>query len=190
VARPRSTLAVLGALAVCAAGCTSDNSSKATASSSTLQTISSTVAPSTTASAPGGGSTTAPVAPGQTSITAGATNSTTASAQTTVANRVVSKPSDNVHLGDSGPGVKQIQTALAAHGYKVTVDGQFGPQTAQAVKAFQKAAGVKQDGIVGPVTWTKLQAAPTTTTTRASTSTASTTSTSTTSTSTTSTTTA
>ena len=127
------------------------------------------------------GTTTAPLAPGQTSVTAGA-NSTAAAAQTTVASRVVSKPSDNVHLGDTGAGVKQIQTALAAHGYKVTVDGQFGPQTAQAVKAFQKAAGIKQDGIVGPVTWAKLQAAPTTTTTRGSTTTASTASTTTTST--------
>jgi peptidoglycan DL-endopeptidase CwlO len=185
VARSRSTLVVFGALAVCVAGCTSDNSSKATASSSTLQTISSTVAPSTTASVPlSDGTTTAPLAPGKTSITAGATNST-AAAQTTVASRVVSKPSDNVHLGDTGAGVKQIQTALAAHGYKVTVDGQFGPQTAQAVKAFQKAAGIKQDGIVGPVTWAKLQAAPTTTTTtttRGSTTTASTASTTTTST--------
>ena len=88
-------------------------------------------------------------------------------AATTAAGRVVSKPSDNVRLGDSGPGVKQIQTALIAHGFRVATDGAFGPQTAAAVKAFQKQAGITQDGIVGPVTWAKLQAAATTTTTAA-----------------------
>ena len=36
-----------------------------------------------------------------------------------VAGRVVSRPNDNVHLGDTGPGVTQIQVALAALGYKV-----------------------------------------------------------------------
>ena len=41
-----------------------------------------------------------------------------ATATTTAAGRVVSSPSDNVGLGDTGPGVKQIQTALAAHGFE------------------------------------------------------------------------
>jgi peptidoglycan hydrolase-like protein with peptidoglycan-binding domain len=75
--------------------------------------------------------------------------------------RVVSKPSDNVRLGDTGPGMKQIQTALAGLGYKVATDASFGPQTAQAVKAFQKKSSITQDGIVGPVTWAKIQAAST-----------------------------
>ena len=65
-----------------------------------------------------------------------------------------------MHLGDSGSGVKQIQTALVAHGYKVAIDGSFGPQTSQAVKEFQKKSGIAQDGVVGPITWAKLQAAP------------------------------
>jgi peptidoglycan hydrolase-like protein with peptidoglycan-binding domain len=100
------------------------------------------------------------VAPGQTAPTA-----TTSGAATTAAGRVVSNPSASVHLGDSGSGVRQIQTALAAHGYKVAVDGQFGPQTSQAVKDFQKKNGLTQDGVVGPVTWAKLQASSSTSST-------------------------
>jgi peptidoglycan hydrolase-like protein with peptidoglycan-binding domain len=89
---------------------------------------------------------------------------------TTVGPRVVTSPSDNVHLGDSGDGVKQIQTALKAAGYKVTVDGQFGPQTATAVKSFQKKNGLKQDGVVGPKTWAKLSGAGSTSTSTSGTS--------------------
>jgi len=86
---------------------------------------------------------------------------------------LVSSPSASVHLGDSGSGVKQIQTALVAHGYKLAVDGQFGPQTSQAVKDFQKKNGLAQDGVVGPATWAKLQASGSTssTTTKSSSST-------------------
>ncbi|MCU1367180.1 MAG: Peptidoglycan-binding domain 1 protein, partial [Ilumatobacteraceae bacterium] len=87
--------------------------------------------------------------------------------------RVVTSPSDNVKKGDTGDGVKQIQTALKNKGYKVTVDGDFGQQTDTAVKAFQKKSGLKQDGIVGPKTWAKLSAAGTTTTTTGSTATTS-----------------
>ena len=88
----------------------------------------------------------------------------TTTASTTAA-RVVTSPSDNVKLGDSGSGVKQIQTALKAQGYAVTVDGTFGPKTDTAVKAFQKKNGLKQDGVVGPKTWAKLSGSGTTTTT-------------------------
>ena len=84
---------------------------------------------------------------------------------------MVSKPSDNVHLGDSGPGVKQIQTALVARGYKVTTDGKFGAQTEQAIKGFQAKNGLTQDGVVGPATWAKLQAAPSVATTKPTTTT-------------------
>jgi peptidoglycan hydrolase-like protein with peptidoglycan-binding domain len=70
-----------------------------------------------------------------------------------------------VHLGDSGSGVKQIQTALVAHGFKVTVDGKFGAKTQAAVIAFQKSVSIKQDGIVGPATWKRLKASGTTATT-------------------------
>jgi peptidoglycan hydrolase-like protein with peptidoglycan-binding domain len=77
-----------------------------------------------------------------------------------------------VHLGDTGSGVKQVQVALTALGFKVAADGTFGTQTAQAVKAFQQKNQLTADGIVGPATWAKLQAAQATPTTPKSSTTA------------------
>lgn len=54
--------------------------------------------------------------------------------------------------GDRGAVVKQIQRALKQAGYGVADDGIWGPITTEAVKAFQKAKGLKQDGLVGPAT--------------------------------------
>lgn len=45
--------------------------------------------------------------------------------------------------------VKDIQRALKRHGYKLTVDGQFGPKTGMAVKKFQRKKGLTIDGICG-----------------------------------------
>ena len=36
------------------------------------------------------------------------------------------------------------------------VDGSFGANTLAATKAFQKCAGISQDGIIGPNTWAQL----------------------------------
>ncbi|SET57853.1 peptidoglycan-binding domain-containing protein [Stigmatella erecta] len=64
-------------------------------------------------------------------------------------------------LGSSGASVKNLQQALANAGFSPgAADGQFGPKTAAAVKAFQSAKGLVADGIVGPKTWAKLTAAP------------------------------
>src|SRR5262245_46848095 len=50
--------------------------------------------------------------------------------------------------GSKGPQVAQLQRQLG-----VTVDGDFGPQTEAAVRAFQRRTpGLKVDGIVGPAT--------------------------------------
>jgi len=55
--------------------------------------------------------------------------------------------------GSSGEEVKQIQQKLKEWGYyKGNVDGVYGSQTQQAVKNFQKANGLKQDGIAGEKT--------------------------------------
>ena len=92
----------------------------------------------------------------------------TASARTTsrpaTTARVATKPDASVHVGDTGSGVTQIQTALAARGYKVSADGRFGAQTEQAVMSFQTKNGLTPDGIVGPATWAKLKVTATSTT--------------------------
>lgn len=61
--------------------------------------------------------------------------------------------------GSSGETVKLIQQALVRSGYKVTADGVYGQKTADAVRAFQRANGLKPvDGIVGSVTMARLMA--------------------------------
>ncbi len=52
---------------------------------------------------------------------------------------------------------KQIQIALQKAGfYKAKIDGKIGPQAKEAIKAFQKAKGLKADGAVGAQTWAEL----------------------------------
>jgi peptidoglycan hydrolase-like protein with peptidoglycan-binding domain len=55
-----------------------------------------------------------------------------------------------------GRDVRWVQTHLGVHHHTVSVDGYYGPQTATAVGAFQKAAHLEQDGVVGPHTWKAL----------------------------------
>lgn len=64
--------------------------------------------------------------------------------------------------GDKGDSVKYLQTLLLERGYdlgKWGADGDFGNATEKAVKAFQKAAGLTQDGICGKKTWAAIEAA-------------------------------
>jgi putative chitinase len=53
--------------------------------------------------------------------------------------------------GSKGDDVKKLQEKL-----KLTADGSFGLKTEEAVKSWQKANGLKDDGIVGDGTWSKL----------------------------------
>jgi peptidoglycan hydrolase-like protein with peptidoglycan-binding domain len=52
--------------------------------------------------------------------------------------------------------VRPLQQLLRARDHPVVVDGDFGPQTESAVKAFQQSRGLTVDGIVGPQTWPRL----------------------------------
>jgi peptidoglycan hydrolase-like protein with peptidoglycan-binding domain len=56
-----------------------------------------------------------------------------------------------VAKGDSGPAVVSVQNSLG-----VVADGDFGAITDGAVKGYQAAAGLKVDGVVGPITWQAL----------------------------------
>jgi hypothetical protein len=80
-----------------------------------------------------------------------------------------SKPSalDDVRKGKSilksgskGDAVKELQQGLADRGYKVDVDGAYGPKTAAAVKQLQKDQKIGQDGAVGPMTMKAFDATP------------------------------
>lgn len=62
--------------------------------------------------------------------------------------------------GSRGPAVMELQTQLKQLGYyDGAVDGLYGKSTKTAVSQFQKAVGLTEDGIVGPITWNRLQAA-------------------------------
>ena len=51
--------------------------------------------------------------------------------------------------GDYGPQVVSMQAVLDAKGFHCDTDGEFGMNTEEALKAFQKAAGLIQDGEYG-----------------------------------------
>jgi hypothetical protein len=56
--------------------------------------------------------------------------------------------------------VKALQTLLRERGFDAQADGFFGDGTDSAVKAFQRAHDLDDDGIVGPRTWAALDAQP------------------------------
>lgn len=58
--------------------------------------------------------------------------------------------------GSKGDDVIALQHLLNVEGYKLTIDGDFGSKTETAVKMYQKAHGLEDDGIVGNKTWTAL----------------------------------
>jgi len=67
----------------------------------------------------------------------------------------VVQPKPTVRLGSKGENVRYLQTLLG-----LKTDGDFGPLTEAAVKAFQKAHGLVPDGVVGRHTWDTLIANP------------------------------
>ena len=57
---------------------------------------------------------------------------------------------------DRGYQVVDLQTKLNRNGYNLVTDGVFGRLTEDAVLDFQRKNGLDPDGIVGPLTWRKL----------------------------------
>jgi murein DD-endopeptidase MepM/ murein hydrolase activator NlpD len=63
----------------------------------------------------------------------------------------VTKAFVSLKKGSKGSEVKKLQTAL-----KVTADGDFGPITEKAVKAYQTKKGIVVTGVVDETTWKRL----------------------------------
>jgi cell wall-associated NlpC family hydrolase len=61
-----------------------------------------------------------------------------------------------IRLGDQGSEVAEIQGQLIELGYDLDADGDYGPATEEAVKAFQAKSGLEVDGLVGENTYRAL----------------------------------
>lgn len=64
-----------------------------------------------------------------------------------------------IRLGDRGPAVEDVQRRLRLLGYDLGptgIDGVFFGRTAEAVRAFQTAADLAEDALVGDETWSAL----------------------------------
>ncbi|WP_229075553.1 peptidoglycan-binding protein [Actinoplanes sp. DH11] len=65
-------------------------------------------------------------------------------------------PWPTTRQGAKDHSVTTLQFLLLAHGQTVTVDGVFGAQTGDAVRAFQWTKNLPDNGIVCPDTWAAL----------------------------------
>ncbi|MDB4991317.1 MAG: peptidoglycan-binding domain 1 protein [Myxococcaceae bacterium] len=63
-----------------------------------------------------------------------------------------------VQRGSSGGDVHRVQEWLSLRGHGVQLDGEFGPATEQAVRAFQNESAVPTDGVVTPALFRLLNA--------------------------------
>lgn len=68
----------------------------------------------------------------------------------------MAEPWPSVRLGDMTHPVATLQYLLRHQGEAVTADGEFGPQTDAAVRSLQRRRQLREDGMVGPVTWAAL----------------------------------
>ena len=59
-------------------------------------------------------------------------------------------------------GVRAAQAQLKKRGWKITVDGLFGPEMERVITAFQREKGLTADGKLGPRTWRALWESPVT----------------------------
>jgi peptidoglycan hydrolase-like protein with peptidoglycan-binding domain len=56
-----------------------------------------------------------------------------------------------------GRDVTGVQRALRRAGYRIPIDGRFGPATETALMRFQRKHSLRADGVVGPRTWALLK---------------------------------
>ncbi len=63
-----------------------------------------------------------------------------------------------VSAGSAGHPVTAVQAQLRSQGWRLAVDGAFGPITEATVRDFQVARCIVSDGIAGPITWQTLVA--------------------------------
>lgn len=61
-----------------------------------------------------------------------------------------------------GDDVRQWQAQMHVRGWRISVDGSYGPASEKVCVAFQREKHIKVDGIVGPDTWKAAWAAPVT----------------------------
>jgi peptidoglycan/xylan/chitin deacetylase (PgdA/CDA1 family) len=72
--------------------------------------------------------------------------------------RPAAAPRPILTFGSRGAAVRQAQTLLNRHGYRVPVTGTYWTLTVRQVRRFQVAHGIRNTGQVGPLTWPKLLA--------------------------------
>ena len=58
--------------------------------------------------------------------------------------------------GDRGESVSALQNLLVSHGFKLSVDGDFGPGTERTLKKFQELSGILPTGQTDEDTWNAL----------------------------------
>jgi peptidoglycan hydrolase-like protein with peptidoglycan-binding domain len=62
-------------------------------------------------------------------------------------------PAQLLARGSSGQEVRAWQRQMAARGWRIRVDGVFGPETERVATRFQRNKGLRVDGLVGLETW-------------------------------------
>jgi len=88
----------------------------------------------------------------------GTTKEEVVSEQAAKSNELTAAASGKVTETKQHPTAKQIQTALKNAGYyQGAIDGKIGKMSHEAIKAFQKANNLTEDGRVGKKTWAVLK---------------------------------
>lgn len=76
------------------------------------------------------------------------------------------RPDPHCHSGHYGPPdsdhVRTWQQRMLERGWRIVVDGDYGPASERACRAFQGEKGLGVDGLVGPATWAAAWTTPVT----------------------------